>query len=50
MAPLAAALPRHRDTPWKGAIKMAEPNAQRLRVTFTVKRADNDRCIIACDP
>ena len=29
---------------------MAEPNAQRLRVTFTVKRADNDRCIIACDP
>ena len=22
---------------------MAEPNAQRLRVTFTVKRADNDR-------
>ena len=29
---------------------MAEPTAQRLRVTFTVKRADNDRFIIACDP
>jgi hypothetical protein len=29
---------------------MAEPNAQHLRVTFTVKRADNDRFIIACDP
>ena len=29
---------------------MAEPNAQRIRVTFTVKRADNDRFIIACDP
>ena len=29
---------------------MAEPTAQRLRVTFTVKRADNDRCVIACDP
>ena len=29
---------------------MAEPSAQRLRVTFTVKRADNDRFIIACDP
>jgi hypothetical protein len=28
---------------------MAEPSAQRLRVTFTVKRADNDRFIIACD-
>jgi hypothetical protein len=39
-----------RETPWKGAIKMAEPTAQRLRITFTVKRADNDRFIIACDP
>ena len=29
---------------------MAEPNAQRLRVTFTVKRADNDRFVITCDP
>ena len=29
---------------------MAKPTAQRLRVTFTVKRADNDRCVIACDP
>ena len=29
---------------------MAEPTAQRIRVTFTVKRADNDRFIIACDP
>jgi len=29
---------------------MAEPTAQRLRVTFTVKRADNDRFVIACDP
>jgi hypothetical protein len=29
---------------------MAEPNAQRLRVTFTVKRAANDHFIIACDP
>jgi hypothetical protein len=29
---------------------MAEPTAQRLRVTFTVKRADNDRFILACDP
>ena len=29
---------------------MAEPNAQRIRITFTVKRADNDRFIIACDP
>ena len=29
---------------------MAEPTAQRLRVTFTVKRADNGRFVIACDP
>ena len=29
---------------------MAEPTAQRIRITFTVKRADNDRFIIACDP
>jgi hypothetical protein len=29
---------------------MAEPTAQRLRVTFTVKRADNGRFILACDP
>ena len=29
---------------------MAEPNAQRIRVTFTVQRADHDRFIIACDP
>ena len=29
---------------------MAELNAQRLRVTFTVKRADNGRLVIACDP
>jgi hypothetical protein len=40
----------HRDTPWKGAIQMAEPTAQRLRVTFTVKPADHGRFIIACDP
>jgi hypothetical protein len=40
----------HRETPWKGAVQMAEPTAQRLRITFTVKRADNDRFIIACDP
>jgi hypothetical protein len=50
MTTLAAAFPLHRDTPWKGAIEMAELNAQRIRVTFTVKRADNDRFIIACDP
>ncbi len=29
---------------------MAEPTAQRLRVTFAVKRADNSRFLIACDP
>jgi hypothetical protein len=29
---------------------MAEPSAQRIRVTFTVKRADSDRFVIACDP
>jgi hypothetical protein len=29
---------------------MAEPTAQRMRVTFTVKRADNGRFVIACDP
>ena len=29
---------------------MAEPSAQRLRVTFNVKRADNGRFILACDP
>jgi hypothetical protein len=29
---------------------MAEPTAQRLRVTFTAQRADNDRVVIACDP
>jgi hypothetical protein len=29
---------------------MAEPTAQRLRVTFIVKRADNGRFILACDP
>jgi hypothetical protein len=28
---------------------MAEPTAQRMRVTFTVKRADNGRFVIACD-
>jgi hypothetical protein len=29
---------------------MAEPTAQRLRVTFAVKRADNGRFMLACDP
>jgi hypothetical protein len=29
---------------------MAEPTAQRLRVTFTVTRADNGRFLLACDP
>ena len=29
---------------------MAEPTAQRLRVTFTVTRADNGRFVLACDP
>jgi hypothetical protein len=29
---------------------MAEPTAQRLRVTFTATRADNGRFVIACDP
>jgi hypothetical protein len=29
---------------------MAEPTAQRLRVRFTVKRTDNDRFMLACDP
>jgi hypothetical protein len=29
---------------------MAEPTAPRLRVTCTVKRADNGRFVIACDP
>ena len=29
---------------------MAEPTAQRLRVTFTVKRADNGQFVLACDP
>jgi hypothetical protein len=29
---------------------MAEPTAQRLRVTFTVKRADHGRFVLACDP
>ena len=29
---------------------MAEPTAQRLRVTFTVTRADTGRFMLACDP
>jgi hypothetical protein len=29
---------------------MAEPTAQRLRVRYTVKRADNGRFVLACDP
>jgi hypothetical protein len=29
---------------------MAEPTTQRMRMTFTVKRADNGRLFIACDP
>jgi hypothetical protein len=29
---------------------MAEPTAQRLRVTFTATRADNGRFVIACEP
>ena len=29
---------------------MAEPTAQRLRVTFTVTRADTGRFVIVCDP
>ena len=29
---------------------MAEPTAQRLRVTFTVTRADKGRFVLACDP
>jgi hypothetical protein len=29
---------------------MAEPTAQRLRVTFTVTRADHGRFMLACDP
>ena len=29
---------------------MAEPTAQRLRVTFTVTRADTSRFMLACDP
>src|SRR5215218_5474055 len=38
------------DTPGEGARQMAEPTAQRLRVTFTVTRADNGRFVLACDP
>jgi hypothetical protein len=29
---------------------MAEPTAQRLRVTFTVTRTDTGRFVLACDP
>jgi hypothetical protein len=29
---------------------MPEPTAQRLRVTFSVKRADHGRFMLACDP
>ena len=29
---------------------MSEPTTQRMRVTFTVKRAQNGRLFIACDP
>jgi hypothetical protein len=29
---------------------MAEPTAQRLRVTFTATRADTGRFVIACEP
>jgi hypothetical protein len=29
---------------------MVEPTTQRMRVTFTVKRADNGQLFIACDP
>jgi hypothetical protein len=29
---------------------MTEPTAQRMRVTCTVKRADNGRFVFACDP
>ncbi len=29
---------------------MTEPTPQRMRMTFTVKRAENGRLVIACDP
>ena len=29
---------------------MAEPTAQRLRITFTATRADTGRFVIACEP
>jgi hypothetical protein len=29
---------------------MTEPTPQRMRMTFTVKRADNGRFVMACDP
>jgi hypothetical protein len=31
-------------------MQMTEPTTQRMRVTFTVKRAENGRVLIACDP
>jgi hypothetical protein len=31
-------------------MQMSEPTTQRMRVTFTVKRAQNGRLFIACDP
>jgi hypothetical protein len=29
---------------------MAEPTPQRMRMTFTVKRTENSRFVMACDP
>jgi hypothetical protein len=29
---------------------MTEPTPQRMRITFTVKHADNGRLVMACDP
>jgi hypothetical protein len=31
-------------------MQMTEPTTQRMRVTFTVKRAENGRLFIACEP
>jgi hypothetical protein len=47
VVPLVLSIPIHT---WKGALPMAEPTAQRLRVTFAATRTDNDRFVIVCEP
>jgi hypothetical protein len=46
---IAVCLP-HPSTPLDSSQTDGRPTAPRLRVTSTVKRADNGRCMLACGP